>query len=240
MSQVMEGHTHRRYDGELNALHLLVLEMGGLVLEQVRQSLHALLKKDLTAAHQVLELENQVDALELRADNEVVKVIARRGPIALDLRVIMAFSKAITDMERIGDEAARIAYITLEMYSNERRKPKKKLLRDINTFGNMAVSMLQDALGSLDELDLERALGLLQGQNELDAEFQSSLRHLATFILEDARNLGHTINVTLAIKSFERIGDHARNLAEYIVYMLHGEDVRHQKSKEELKRRNLD
>lgn len=227
MSQALEGHTVHRYDGELNALHMRMLEMGSLVLNQVRQSLQALQQKDTAAAHEVLEREHDVDELELKIDDDVVMVIAKRGPVARDLRVIMSISKAVSDLERIGDEAARIANMIINLYDNESSQPSTHLMRDVTTMGNLALKLLQEALEGFDTLDAYRARTIVCRENELDIEFQSSLRRLATFLLEDARNVGHTIHIVLMIKAIERIGDHARNLAEYIVYMVQGEDIRH-------------
>jgi len=227
LSEILEGHTVRRYDGELNTLHLLVLEMGGLVLDQCKLALESLKTGDLEATRRVLSREAQVDALELKLDDNVWWVVGRRGPVARDLRVVMAFSKAITDLERIGDEAARIANTTLSVYDDEVRRPSRKLLRDVHTMGKIAIGMLQDAVALYDTYDLASAEGLLRRHAELDVEFQSSLRRLSTFILEDARNVGHAINAVLLVKAVERIGDHARNLAEYVIYLVRGEDVRH-------------
>ncbi len=227
MSEILEGHTVRRYDGELNALHLLVLEMGGLVLDQCREALEALRTGNLETTRRVLRRETQVDALELKLDDNVWWVVGRRGPVARDLRVVMAFSKAITDLERIGDEAARIANTTLAVYDDEVRRPSRKLLRDVHTMGQLAIGMLKDAVALYDSFDITAAESLLRRHTELDAEFQSSLRRLSTFILEDARNVGDAINAVLLVKAVERIGDHARNLAEYVIYLVRGEDVRH-------------
>jgi phosphate transport system protein len=233
LSEILEGHTVRRYDGELNSLHLLVLEMGGLVLDQCRLALDALKTGDLDSARKVLARENQVDALELRLDDNVWWVVGRRGPVARDLRVVMSFSKAVTDLERIGDEAVRIAHTTLAVYDDEVRRPSRKLMRDVQTMGKLAIGMLQDAISLYDTFDLEVAEGLLRRHSELDTEFQSSLRRLSTFILEDARNVGHAINTVLLVKALERIGDHARNLAEYVIYLIRGEDTRHPEARQQ-------
>ncbi len=228
MQQPTEGHTVVRYDGELNGLHLLMLEMGSLVLDQVRTSLTALKNEDLVAARQVLIREHKVDDLEIKADDEIVSVIARRGPVARDLRIVMAFSKTITDLERVGDEAARIASIIEEMYETDRSHPSGQLMRDVHLMGALVTHMLEKALGIIDGLNADDAEEIAKGQVELDAEFRSSLRRLTTFVLEDARNVGHAIYITLIIKALERIGDHSRNLAEYVVYLMSGDDIRHQ------------
>jgi phosphate transport system protein len=207
---------------------MLMLEMGSLVLDQVCTALKALKEEDLAAARHVLIREHKVDELEIKADDEVVSVIARRGPVARDLRIIMAFSKTITDLERVGDEAARIASIIEEMYETDRSHPSGQLMRDVHVMGALVTHMLQKALGIIDGLDADDAEDMAKGHLELDAEFRSSMRRLTTFVLEDARNVGHAIYITLIIKALERIGDHSRNLAEYVVYLMSGDDIRHQ------------
>lgn len=233
MSQPMEGHTVRRYDGELSNLHYLVLQMGGLVIDQTRNAVDALRKKDVKAAHAVTEREPEVDELELKADDEIASVLARRGPMARDLRIVIALSKTVTDLERVGDEAARIAYVVSNMYDSNKGGPSKALLRDVRAMGKLALQKLQDGLDVIDNLDAERAEALLADMDELDEEFQGSLRRLTTFVLEDARNVGHAINLTLVLKALERIGEHAGNLAEYVVYLIRGQDVRHPKLSQE-------
>jgi phosphate transport system protein len=228
MVEPTEGHIIQRYDGELGQLHILILEMGGLVLDQVRNAINAVVNKDLEAAALVLRREPDVDALEIKVDNETVSLIARRSPVGSDLRIVTAISKAVTDLERIGDEAARIAGIAESIYGNNANEPGDSLLRDISTMGKLALDTLVEALDIFDKFDLDRAEQLTKCDTELDAEFQSSLRRLTTFVLEDARNVGHTINIVLILKDLERIGEHAKNLAEYIIFFLKGEDVRHQ------------
>jgi len=227
MTQTLEGHTVHRYDGELNNLHLRVLEMGGLVLDQGRHAMQALQSSDLSAANRVLEREYDVDKLEVEIDDDAITVVAKRAPVARDLRVIMSISKTITDLERIGDEAARIAHIAKGMFESERSLPGGHLMRDVLNMGQLAVQMLEEALASFDALNATQARALVCRDNDLDMEFQSSLRRLATFLLEDARNVGHAIHIVLLIKAIERIGDHARNIAEYVIYMVQGQDVRH-------------
>lgn len=230
MSARLEGHTFQRFDGELYHLHVELLQMAGLVHEQIRMALEAFQQQNLDILRVVKEREYQVDSLEKRIDGGITEVLAKRSPMARDLRVIIAFSKVVTDLERIGDEAARIAYIATNIYDNGRSNPSVYLLRDIGVMGKLACESLKEAIETLDVLDLERAEKLLNSHDDLDDEFQSSLRRLTTFILEDARNVGHTINIVLILKSLERVGGHARNLAEYVVYLVSGEDVRHPES----------
>lgn len=227
MPDFLEGHTVTHYDGELNHLHMLVLEMGGLVLDQCNQALLALENEESDRAQHVIRREHEVDALELKLDSEIWWEIGRRNPVARDLRAVMAFSKAATDLERVGDEATRIAHTCLSIFNDEAPRPRQSLMRDVYVMGRLAIAMLRDALALLDSLDARAAEALLDRHSELDNEFQSSLRRTSTFILEDARNVGHAISTVALVRAFERIGDHARNLAEYIVYLVRGEDVRH-------------
>lgn len=226
MQESLDGHADYRYDGELNEIHLLMLEMGGLALNQSQLAMRSLIDHDTDAAREVLQREDRVDALEVKADEQILDLIGRRGPVARDLRVVMAFSKAVKDLERIGDEAARIAKITLYLNRESGSNPSKAQLRDILTMGELAISVLGRSLEAFDDLNPEDAGRLLAKSEELEAEFQSALRRLATFVLEDARNVGHVINITLVVKSLERIGQLAVNLAEYVVYLVSGLDVR--------------
>lgn len=229
MDQPLEGHADQRFDGELNSLHLQILEMGGLALDQSRVALQSLLKLDRDSSKLVLDREPEVDSMEASVDNNIIEMIGRRGPVAKDLRITMAFSKIVVDLERIGDEAARIAHIVDALSDENQPKPAKNQMRDIASMGRMSLEMLETALESFDTLDAKLAESLLPVDHELDAEFQASLRHLTTFVLEDVRNLGHSINITLMLKSLERIGAHAGNIAEYVIYLVHGINMRNER-----------
>jgi phosphate transport system regulatory protein PhoU len=227
MAEVTNGHIVKRFDSELFHLRGLVLEMGGLVLDQIVKAVKALHDKDLEAARQVITRDHEVNALEVKTDEECVSLLARRAPMASDLRAIMSASKALTDLERIGDKAKKIARLTIHIYDSESSTPNQKLLRDVDSMSKLAESMLRASLDAFDRLDLEKAVELYQGDAELDAEFQSALRRLVTFILEDARTVGHAMNVLFIIKALERVGDHAKNIAEQVIYLVKGKDVRH-------------
>ncbi len=233
MNQPLEGHADQRFDGDLNNLHLQILEMGGLALDQSRLALQALLEQDEKAAKLVLEREPEVDSMEVAIDNKIIDLINKRGPVSKDLRITMAFSRIVVDLERIGDEAARIAHIIESLSDANQPKPAKNQLRDISVMGRLSLELLETALTAFDQLDSKLAKSLLNADQELDAEFQSSLRHLTTFVLEDARNLGHSINITLMLKSLERLGAHAGNIAEYVIYLIHGVNLRHQRRLED-------
>ncbi|MGB1428134.1 MAG: phosphate signaling complex protein PhoU [Cycloclasticus sp.] len=226
MTKTLEGHADQRFDGELHALHLNVLEMGSLALDQSRVALQALMGLNKDLAKKVLDREPTVDSMEDRIDNSIVDLMTKRGPVSRDLRITIAFSKIVVDLERIGDEAAKIAHIVESLSDENQPKPAKNQMRDISNMGKLALGMLDTAMKSLSELDAELAETLLNTDQDLDMEFQSSLRHLTTFVLEDARNLGHTINITLMLKSLERLGAHAGNIAEYVIYLVYGINVR--------------
>lgn len=228
MSYLLEGHTVKRYDGNLNQLHMQIIQMAGLALDQTRLALRALKDEDLGAARRVNEREKEMDNDELKIDEMIVNLIATRSPVALDLRVIMAFSKSVIDLERIGDLASRIAAISLNIYDNENNDPSSQLMRDVFVMGKRATELLENAVEVLDSLDQTKAQQLLCERDELDEDFRSALRRLTTFVMEDSRNVGHAINIVLILKSFERIGEHSRNLVEQALYITNGTDVRHQ------------
>jgi len=221
----MQGHTVHQFDSELAHVQTKMLEMGTLVLNQTRDALQALGERAPNLARRVIQHEHDVDVMEVRIDEDIIAILARRCPVAKDLRVIMSMSKAVTDLERIGDEAARIASIAQSL---DHGYPNELLRREIHTMGKLSEHMLRKALQVFDERDQRGAAAVAFEQSRLDAEFQSSLRRLATLVLNEACSLGPAIHVVQVIKALERIGDHARNLAEYVVYMISGDDIRHQ------------
>lgn len=234
MSNMNEGHTFLRYDGELNNLHLRVLEMGGLALNQLELALRALHDKDFSLVRRVMQRDQEVDDLEVGTDDEIVKILAKRCPVGGDLRMVISAAKSVTDLERIGDEACRIANLVLRTYDNESSDPNGQLLRDVSTMGRSVRSMLQEALDVYDTDDLERAKILVKTHVDLEDAFQDGLRRLLTYVMEDSRNIGHAISIVLMAKSLERIGEHAQNLAEYVIYRVSGEDIRHQEPPEQM------
>ncbi|MEA3411788.1 MAG: phosphate signaling complex protein PhoU [Pseudomonadota bacterium] len=227
MREANEGHTVKRYDAELARLRNLVLEMGGLVISQTEKSVRALRKQDLEAARLVVEREPAVNEFDILAEREMNKIIALRQPVAGDLRLIIGVSKAISDLERIGDEALKIARIAIRLYDSDESSPNKKLLRDVKVMCGIACDMLRAALDAFDTMNMQRAVEIAKEDDELDNEFQSATRRLTTYVMEDSRNMGHAMNVLLVVKALERIGDHAKNIAEYVVFLVKGKDVRH-------------
>jgi phosphate transport system protein len=228
MCSETEGHTFKRYDGELNHLQYVVLEMGGLALSQVREALAAFRNRDIALAHKVVTTDSEVDRLEVEADAEIVKLIARRCPVGSDLRLVMAVSKSIADLERVGDEAVKIANSVIQIFGTESSDPNSQLLRDVNIMGSMALTSLKSALEVFDLWNEEKARQVIQSHREMEEEFQSGLRRLLTYVMEDSRNIGFAVSVVLVIKALEHIGHHAQNLAEYVIFQVKGEDIRHQ------------
>ncbi len=227
MAFSLEGHADHTYDGELNHIHLLMVEMGGLALDQSRLALAAFRHGDLRAASNVITREPRLDALELTADDSIISLISRHGPIGRDLRVTMAFSKVITDLERIGDEAVRIAQIALSIHNREEIHSGGSVFRDVDTMATGILKLLEEALDALDTLDATIAEALLNGNRERGSDFQSSLARLTAFAREDANNAEHAINLTLVIKALEGLSEHTEHLAEYVIYLVKGVDVRH-------------
>jgi phosphate transport system protein len=225
LSERTEGHTVRRFDGELAGLRLLLLEMGGLVLDQVRRAADALDHEDVTAARDVITRDHVVNGYDTRMDEASISLLARRQPMGGDLRVIMSIGKAVADLERIGDEAKKIARMAVQLFADGTALPRRALLRDVRPMAALATRMLGDVLRAFDEMDVDAALAVAEGDAELDREFRAASRRLS--IMEDSRQLGHAINVLTAVKALERIGDHAKNIAEYIVYLVRGQDIRH-------------
>ncbi|MFM8332154.1 MAG: phosphate signaling complex protein PhoU [Candidatus Methylumidiphilus sp.] len=225
---MIEGHIFKRYDGELNHLHYLTLEMGGLVLNQVRDAMEAFKTRNVQLAQKVVAMDSEVDRLEVDADGEIIKLIAKRCPVSSDLRLVIAVSKSVSDLERIGDEAVRIAGLVIELFGEEGSEPNPKMLRDTNRMGEMAITSLRQAVELFDVWDEDKAHAVIANHHEMDEEFQADLRRLLTYVLEDTRNIGYAISVVLVIKALERIGHHAQNLAEYVVFQVRGDDIRYQ------------
>jgi len=223
-----ERHIVKRFDGELSRLHSRIVEMGELALAQLKDALRALEEKDMALARKVGRCESELDHLEVETDAAIVELIARRCPLGGDLRMIMAVSKGVTDLERIGDEAAKVANIALQIHGNDAGDPNEHLLRDVHVMGQMAVDALEKALKAFDRSDEAAAREIIVHHRAFEDEFEASLRRLMTYIMEDSRNIGFAINTVLAVKALERVGAHAQNLAEYVIFQVKGKDVRHQ------------
>jgi phosphate transport system protein len=218
-------HTSKQFDAELEAVRARVLQMGGLVEDQIMRALDALSKGDTKLAAEVVEDDHRVNALEVGIDEDCSTIIARRQPAASDLRLVLMIVKTITDLERIGDEAAKIARMTQLMYESDRRSIPRGL--EVKHVAEIALGMLRNALDAFARLDLTVAARVVRQDELVDKEFRLVLRQLITFMMEDPRTISHAIEMLFVAKAIERIGDHAKNMSEYVVYMVKGKDVRH-------------
>ncbi|MDO9282894.1 MAG: phosphate signaling complex protein PhoU [Methylotenera sp.] len=218
-------HTFKQYDAELEAVRGKVLEMGGLVEQQIVQALEALVKLDINLAKEVMANDHLVNALEVQIDEDCSHIIARRQPAAGDLRMVMMMVKTITDLERIGDEATKIARTAQKIFDEDRMyKPR---FNEIKAMVALVREMLRTALDGFARLDISKTVEVAKQDELVDEQFRAAMRQLITFMLEDPRTISMSLEVLFVAKAIERIGDHAKNIAEYVVYMVKGKDVRH-------------
>ena len=226
-------HTSKQYDAELEAVRARVLEMGGLVEQQIVNALKSLIEADTELAKEVMKNDALVNALEVLIDENCNQIIARRQPAAGDLRMVMTMVKTITDLERIGDEATKIAR-TAQRISDEDRMYKPRFT-EIKTMVKIVREMLRTSLDAFARLDVSQTAEVARQDELVDEQFRVAMRQLIMYMLEDPRTISMSLEVLFVAKAIERIGDHAKNIAEYVVYMVKGKDVRHS-SLEEIER----
>jgi phosphate transport system protein len=222
-----EKHLSSQFDAELSAVSTRVLEMGGMVESQVAQAVHALANFSTEGAAQVLATEERVNQLEVAIDRELSGIIARRQPTARDLRLLIAISKTTGNLERVGDEAARIARTVQHLVNTGVSSRMRLPVSDVSFEAGLATTLLRKALDAFARLDVAQALQVIKQDNEIDAEFEGLLRKLITYMMEDPRTISASIDLVFVAKAIERVGDHAKNLAEQIIYVVKGTDVRH-------------
>jgi phosphate transport system protein len=222
-----DKHLSTQFDAELSGISARVLEMGGLVESQVAQAVDALARFNGELAVAVLAQETTVNAMEMAIDRELSTIIARRQPTARDLRLLIAISKAIANLERIGDEAARIARTAQKLIDAGAPGPMRLPVTDLAHESELAVRQLRKALDAFARLDTDRALEVLKQDDQIDTEFEGLLRKLITYMMEDPRTISSSIDLIFVAKAIERVGDHAKNLAEVTIYVVKGTDVRH-------------
>jgi phosphate transport system protein len=218
-------HTSKKFDAELEGVRSRVLQMGGLVEQQINRAMDALANGDMLMADQVIADDHRVNALEVGIDEDCVHIIAKRQPTAGDLRMIMAVVKTITDLERIGDEAQKIARMAKHIHEQDRRLSTR--FAEVRFASNVALDMLKTALDAFARLDVSAAAKVVRQDQIVDEQFRAILRQLVTFMMEDPRTISAAIDVLFIAKAIERIGDHAKNMSEYVVYLVMGKDVRH-------------
>jgi len=212
---MLEGHISKAFDGALAGLHIRIVEMGGLVLEQVREAAQAYTEWRVDSAERVLQREMKVNAYDASLDEEQLTLLARRQPVAGDLRATIAMSKAVGELERAGDEAKKIARNVLAQGG----RPGPATSRDVRHIGQLAVSLLRASLEAFDRLDTSLALEVITQDEDLDLEYKAGLRRLLTRAMEDPRHFDVTLEAAFVLKSLERVGDHARNLARQVCSM---------------------
>ena len=222
-----EKHLSTQFDAELSGVSTRVLEMGGLVEAQVEQAIYALTNYSAETAGQVLTTEARVNQLEVEIDAELSLIIARRQPTARDLRLVIAISKTIGNLERVGDEAARIARTVQRLIAMGLSSRLRLPVADISFEASLATASLRKALDAFARLDTVQALDVIKHDDQIDQEFDGLMRKLITYMMEDPRTISASIDLVFVAKAIERVGDHAKNLAEQIIYIVKGTDVRH-------------
>ena len=221
-----EKHLSTQFDLELSGISR-VLEMGGLVESQVAQAVYALANFNDEVAGQVLKEEARVNAMEIEIDRDLSSIIARRQPTARDLRLLIAVSKTIANLERIGDEAARIARTVQRLLNSGMSSRLRLPVADLQFESELATKQLRKALDAFARLDVDAAVDVLRHDDQIDQEFDGLMRKLITYMMEDPRTISSAIDLVFVAKAIERVGDHAKNLAEQIIYIVKGTDVRH-------------
>lgn len=220
-----EKHLSSQFDSELNGVSSRVMELGGMVESQIVQAVYALAQFDTDAADRVIETEIRVNAMEIEIDRELSSIIARRQPTARDLRLLIAISKTTANLERVGDEANKIARMVKSIIEsgNARALPST----DLRIAADLASGLLRKALDAFARLDTAAALTILKEDDLIDKEFDGFVRKLVTYMMEDPRTISASLDLLFLAKAIERIGDHSKNVAELIIYLVEGKDVRH-------------
>lgn len=228
----MSDHTSKQFDAELENIRTKVLQMGGLVEQQIERAMHGLTEGEMFVIDRVIDDDHRVNLLEVELDEACSQVIAKRQPAASDLRLIITVIKTITDLERIGDEAKKIAKMAKRIHDAESAFVPRIELRHV---AQLATDMLHKALDAFARLEPNAAAAVVREDSEVDKEFKSIMRQLITFMMEDPRTISRGLEILFIAKAIERIGDHSKNMSEYVIYMVKGRDVRHT-SVEEIER----
>ncbi len=220
----MNEHTNKQFDVDLERIRTELLQMGGLVESMIQDSVDALTTGELSLVERVREREKLVNQHEIDIDERVTQILARHQPAAIDLRTLLAVTKMLTDMERSGDEADKIAAMARRIHEDDRRYIPVIELRHMATY---VISMMRQVMDAFARHDSILAAAVVRSDKEVDKEWKSALRNLITYMIEDPRTISSSIDLLFIARSLERIGDHCKNMAERVIYMVHGADVRH-------------
>ncbi|MBV8618958.1 MAG: phosphate signaling complex protein PhoU [Curvibacter sp.] len=220
-----DKHLSTQFDSDLNGVSTRVMEMGGLVESQIHQAIYALSQFSSEAANQVVEAEQRVNAMEIEIDRDLASIIARRQPTARDLRLLLAISKTTANLERVGDEANKIARMVKSIIESGSARALPST--DLRVAAELASGLLRKALDAFARLDTSTAVAILKEDDLIDREFDGFVRKLITYMMEDPRTISASLDLLFLAKAIERIGDHAKNIAEFIIYVVKGTDVRH-------------
>jgi phosphate transport system protein len=220
----LSHHTSRRFNEDLERVRTKVMAMGGFVEEQLSHALTALAHGDSALGKAVASQDYKVNGMEVSIDQECSRILATRAPAAGDLRMVVATIKTITDLERIGDECERIGNIAARLANTEHSEDH---YREVRHLGRTVQMMVHNMLDACARLDSKLALETARNDRVVDEEYESIQRQCITFMMEDPRAIRRALDVMWVVRSLERIGDHAKNICEYIIYMVHGKDIRH-------------
>ena len=223
-SEIYSKHSSSQFNEELEGLRTDMLTMGGTVERQVNDSINALMNRDIDLAEATRELDRDVNRAERDINAKCTMIIARRQPAAVDLRLLMSINRAVVDLERMGDEATRVAKYVIDLYSSD---STVRGLQEVKHIGTLVAEMLKDALTAFARRDMELAYSVVKRDQQVDKEYTTAMRSLITYMMEDTRAITSVLNMIWVLRSLERIGDHACTLAEHLVYQVSGTDVAH-------------
>ncbi|GAA5524677.1 phosphate-specific transport system accessory protein PhoU homolog [Microbulbifer aestuariivivens] len=224
MDMHFDQHISRQFNEDLESLKTEMLEMGGLVTSQVADAVEALANADSEQAEKVLRIEEEIDKREMAIDEHATLIIAKRQPAASDLRMVMSVIRIARDLERVGDEASKVAKMAIAL-TDEGTAPRG--YTEIRHIANAVRKMLNDALDAYTRFDVQAAMRTLAEDEQVDMDYRSAVREMVTYMMEDPRSISRVINVLWTLRALERIGDHAKNICEQVVYLVEGADIRH-------------
>lgn len=231
-SHQISQHISKQFNTELENIREMVLTMGGIVEQQLANALDSLVAGDTELAARVIQEDQRVNEMEMQIDQECSTILAKRQPAAGDLRLVLTIIKAIADLERIGDEARKVAKMAIHLVELQTFSGSKHQFAAVVHLGNHVRTMLHGSLDAFARMNAESAITTALEERLIDSEYNSLLRQLSTYMMEDPRSISAVLDVIWAARALERIGDHARNVCEYVVYLVHGKDVRHTKLEE--------